>query len=147
MLIKNDVPSKIYLLVFRSCYDLISHQLNAVQARNELGFVFKKKLDRGSIRSSPRYGLSTPYRSSIRNSAKLFHQVLAFGLSCTELVYPKCWHFDNASKIDDVLTEHGGLLHVLPLAVCLSFFCGQVGGTILNLSYYLTFFVGPLFHA
>ena len=27
--------------------------------------------------------------------------------------------FDNdaTSKIDDVLTEHGGLLHVLPLAV------------------------------
>ena len=69
------------------------------------------KLDRGSIRSSPRDGLSTPYRS-------------AFGSSCTEFVYPECWHFDNdaTSKIDDVLTEHGGLLHVLPLAVQLSFF-------------------------
>ena len=33
-------------------------------------------------------------------------------------------HFDNdaTSKIDDVLTEHGGLLHVLPLAG------GVVGG-------------------
>ena len=49
----------------------------------------------------------------------------AFGPSCTEFVYPKCWHFDNyaTSKIDDVLNEHGGLLHVLPLAVHLTFFC------------------------
>ena len=33
---------------------------------------------------------------------------------------------DNGStiNIDDVLTEHGGLLHVLPLAVHLSFFAG-----------------------
>ena len=53
-----------------------------------------------------------------------------FGPSCTEFVYPERWHFDNdaTSKIDDVLTEHGGLLHVLPLAVHL------VGDTILNLS-------------
>ena len=48
---------------------------------------------------------------------------------------------------DDVLTEHGGLLHVLPLAVHLRFFAGQVGGTTLNLSYYLRFIVGPLLHA
>ena len=34
-------------------------------------------------------------------------------------------HFDNdaTSKIDDVLTENGGLLHVLPLAVHLIFLC------------------------
>ena len=34
------------------------------------------------------------------------------------------WHFDDcaSSKIDDVLTEDGGLLHVLPLAVHLKFF-------------------------
>ena len=33
------------------------------------------------------------------------------------------WHFDNGapSKIDDVLAEVGGLLHVLPLAVHLNF--------------------------
>ena len=32
------------------------------------------------------------------------------------------WHFDNgaSSKIDDVLAEDGGLLHVLPLAVHLN---------------------------
>ena len=50
--------------------------------------------------------------------------------SSTEFVYLECWHFDNdaTSKIDDVLTEHGGLLHVIPLAVHLSFFAGQVGG-------------------
>ena len=28
---------------------------------------------------------------------------------------------DTTSKVDDVLTEHGGLLHVLPLAVHLRF--------------------------
>ena len=33
---------------------------------------------------------------------------------------------DATSKIDDVLTEHGGLLHVLPIAVHLRFFAGQV---------------------
>ena len=34
------------------------------------------------------------------------------------------WHFEKgaSSKIDDVLTEDGGLLHVLPLAVHLNFF-------------------------
>ena len=39
------------------------------------------------------------------------------------------WHFDNGalSKIDDVLTEDGGLLHVLPLAVHQIFFDGQIG--------------------
>ena len=46
------------------------------------------------------------------------------------------------SKIDDALTEYGGLRHVLPLAPP-----GQVGGTILNLSYSLTFYVGPFLHA
>ena len=34
------------------------------------------RLDWGSIRSSLRYGLSTPYRLTIRNSARLFHIVL-----------------------------------------------------------------------
>ena len=60
------------------------------------------------------------------------------------------WHFENSasSKIEDVLTEDGGLLHVLTLAVHLNFFFdGQVGGTILDHSYFLNFFVGPLLHA
>ena len=51
------------------------------------------------------------------------------------------------SKIDNVLTEHGGLLDVLPLAVHLIFFAGQVGGTILRCSYSLSFVVRPLLHA
>ena len=34
------------------------------------------QLDRESIRSSPRYGLSTPYRLTIRNSDRLFHHIL-----------------------------------------------------------------------
>ena len=52
------------------------------------------------------------------------HERLAFGPSCTEFFYPEYWHFDDdaTSKIDDVLTEHGGLLHVLPLAVHPEFF-------------------------
>ena len=57
--------------------------------------------------------------------------------------------FDNGatSKIDDVLSEHGGLLHVLPLAVHLNFFDGQVGGNILSKFYSLGFVVGPLLQA
>ena len=97
------------------------------------------KLDRGSIRSSPRYGLSTPYRLTIRNSARLFHHVLFNMGDLSEFVYPECWYFDNGatSKIDDVLTEHGGLLHVLSLTVQRKFFNGQVGGTIQKLSFTL----------
>ena len=58
------------------------------------------------------------------------------------------WHFENgaSSKIDDDLAEDGGLLHVLPLTVHLKFY-RQVGWTILDHSYFLNFFVGPLFHA
>ena len=58
--------------------------------------------------------------------------------------------FDNGatSKIDDVLSEYGGLLHVLPLAVHLNFFFDrQVGGNILSKFYSLGFVVGPLLHA
>ena len=45
----------------------------------------------------------------------LFHHVLVY---MGEFVYPGCWHFDNSaiSKFNDVLLEHGGLPHVLPLA-------------------------------
>ena len=52
------------------------------------------------------------------------------------------------SCFDDVLAEDGEQLHVLPLTVHLNFFCDrQVGLTILDHSYFLTFFVGPLLHA
>ena len=67
----------------------------------------------------------------LRIRVGLFHHVLVYmgdgrptvGPSCTEFVYPGCWHFDNGaiSKFDDVLLEHGGLPHVLPLAVHLKF--------------------------
>ena len=63
---------------------------------------------------------------------------LHFVLSaCTEFVYYGCCHFDNGatSKIDDNLTEHGELLHVLPLAVQLNFFDKQVVGTILAIKF------------
>ena len=47
-----------------------------------------------------------------------------FSPSFTEFVYSGCWHFDKGatSKFDDVLLEHDGLPHVLPLAVHLKFF-------------------------
>ena len=48
---------------------------------------------------------------------------------------------------NNVLAEDGGLLQVLPLTVHLIFFDRQLGGTILKLSYFLNFFVGPLLHA
>ena len=42
---------------------------------------------RGSIRLSPRYGLSTPYRLTIRKSARLFHHVL-FNMGDLHLFLP-----------------------------------------------------------
>ena len=36
----------------------------------------------------------------------------------------------ETSKIDDVLTEHGGLLHVLPPAAHLNFFLMDKKGTV-----------------
>ena len=49
------------------------------------------------------------------------HGRTAFGPSCTVF---GCWRFDNGatSKFDDVLLVHGGLHHVIPLAVHLHFF-------------------------
>ena len=68
----------------------------------------------------------------------LFHHLLVY-MGDLHLVYPtlnlSILDFDNGatSKFDDVLLEHGGLLHVLPLAVHLNFFlAGQVEGTILR---------------
>ena len=59
--------------------------------------IYKSQLDWESIRSSPRDGFRDGWGG---------------------------WHFDNGalSKIDDVLIEDGGLLHVLPLTVHLNFF-------------------------
>ena len=48
---------------------------------------FNRELDQGSIRSSPSYGLSTPYRLTFRNSARLFHHVL-FNMGDLHLVLP-----------------------------------------------------------
>ena len=45
------------------------------------------KLDRGSIMSRPRYGLSTPYRLTIRNSAGLFYHLL-FNMGALHLGLP-----------------------------------------------------------
>ena len=61
----------------------------------------------------------------------LVHHALVF-MGDRQLFHPElnlstldtgCWHFDNGdiSKFDDVLLEHGGLPHVLPIAVHLKF--------------------------
>ena len=104
--------------------------MNAVKHIKQLVSRNKRKLDRGLKRSSPMYGLSTPYSYPVP-PCFFQHGRPAFGPSCIEFVYPECWHFDNdaTSKIDDVLTEHGGLLHVLPLAVHPEFFLlDKLGG-------------------
>ena len=46
------------------------------------------------------------------------------GLLAPKISGSSPWHFENgaSSKIDDVLAEDGGLLHVLALAVHLNFF-------------------------
>ena len=51
------------------------------------------------------------------------------------------------SVFDNVLLEHGGLPHVLPLAVHLFFLPEQVEGVILNHFYSLSFLVRGLLHA
>ena len=58
--------------------------------------------------------------------------------------YSLDWHFYNSPNrnIDDVLLEHVGLPHVLPLTVHLRFFLPDK-----YLSYSLSFVVGPLLHA
>ena len=85
---------------------------------------FKYLLDLGSIRSSPRDGLRTPYRLTKEQCLTVppcpyLHGRTAFGPSCTVFVYPGCWYIDNGAKrkFDDVLLEHSGLPHVLLLAV------------------------------
>ena len=50
-------------------------------------YTFRPPLDQGLIRLSPRYGLSTPYRLTIRNSARLFHNVLC-NMGDLHLVFP-----------------------------------------------------------
>ena len=50
------------------------------------------------------------------------------------------------SKFDDALLEHGGLPHVLPLAVNL-ILAEQVEGTILSKFYSFGLAEGPLLHA
>ena len=49
--------------------------------------------------------------------------------------------------LDNVLLEHDGLAHFLPLAVHLIFLPKQVEGVILSLFYSLSFLVRGLLHA
>ena len=61
--------------------------------------------------SSPRDGLSTPYRQTKEQCETVppcpcLHGRPTFGPSCTEFVYPGCWDFDNGatSKFDANMT-------------------------------------------
>ena len=71
-------------------------------------------------------GLSTPYRLLKGQCTAVIDigDISTFGPSCTEFFDLLCWDFDSGAicKIDDVLIKHGGLPHVLPLAVHLIFF-------------------------
>ena len=147
---------------------------------NRISFRKIRKLDWGSIRSSPRYCWSTPYRLTIRNSARLFHHV-HFNMGDLHLVLPTL----NLSTLDTgilIIVQQvtcnllkwrkivvSGLLTITNwwnkkdwwcshwtrwTTPCPSscyppeiFFAGHVGGTILNLSYSLTCYVGPFLHA
>ena len=64
-------------------------------------------------------------KNNVEQSSTVPYSQSTVGPSCTEFVHPGCWHFDNGaiSKFDNVLLEHGGLPHVLPLAVHLRLFC------------------------
>ena len=76
------------------------------------------RLDRGSIRSSPRYGLSTPYR----------------------LTKEQCWTVPPCSYLHGVRPALGPSSRCPPKF----FFDEQVGGTLLSKFYSLGFVVGPL---
>ena len=115
---------------------------------------FKKILDRGSIRSSPRYGLSTPYRLTIRNSARLFHHVL-LNMGDLHLVLPAL----NLSTLNAgilIMMQQVRLMMFSLYMVDYSmsflslsnkdFFAGQVGWIIVGHSYSLSIVVGPLLH-
>ena len=102
------------------------------------------KLDWESIRSSPRDGLNMSFPSL---STAFFFGQTSRGDHSGPFLFSDLFCGTPPSCFDDVPAEDGELLHVLPLAVHLIFFDGQVGGTILDHSYFLNFFVGPLLHA
>ena len=82
--------------------------------------ILRNQLDRGSIRSSSRFCLSTPYRLTIWNSASLLHHVL-FNMGDLHFVLPalnlSSPNADNDAKsfIDDVFIEHGEVKTFFPL--------------------------------
>ena len=115
----------------------------------------KDKLDRGLIRSSLRYGLSTHYRLTIRNSARLFHHVI-FNMGVLHVVLPAL----NLSTLNAGILIMMQQLRLMMFSLntvdysmsflllsTQNFFCWTSGGTTLNLSYSLRFIVGPLLHA
>ena len=93
-------------------------------------------IDQGQIRSSPRYGLSTPYRLTMEQCWMVppIHHVLVYmgdlHLFLPEFVYPGCCYFVNGAIIfiNDVLTEHGGLPYIYHLADSLIFYVGKWRG-------------------
>ena len=73
-------------------------------------------------KNNPLFGYSLTIKGNFFVGHRV-HGSPSFSPSFNELVYPGCWQFDNGapSKFDDVLLQHGGLQHVLPLAVHLNF--------------------------
>ena len=69
--------------------------------------------------------IGSPSPPPKKKTCSYLHGRPVIGPSCTEILYSGCCHFDNGatSKNDDVLTEHGGLLFVLLIAVHLIFSC------------------------
>ena len=114
--------------------------------------VLSFKLDRGSIRSSQRFGLSTPYRLTFRNRTRLFHHDL-FNMGDKHLVLPALNLSTLNAGILIMMQQVRLMMNMVDYSMSFlllstrDFFPGQVGGTTLNLSYSLRFIVGPFLHA
>ena len=93
---------------------------------------------RGSIRLSPRYGLSTPYRLTIRKSARLFHHVL-FNMGDLHLFHLELNLSTLNAGILIMLQQVRLMMFSLNMveAVHLSFFAGQVGGIFPTLWFFM----------
>ena len=113
---------------------------------NQIPLCSKTQLDWGSKRSSPRDGLSTPYRLTIRNSARLFLIVL-FNMGDLHLVLPALSLSTLNAGI--LIKMHQVRLMMFSLNMVdysmsffllfqLNFFYRQVGGTIVRHSYSLS---------
>ena len=111
------------------------------------------ELDRGSKRSSPRYGLSTPYSLTIRNSARLFHHIL-FNMGDLHVVLPALKLSNMNAGILIKMQQVRLMMFSLDtvdysmsflLLSTQNFFCWTSGGD--HSEPFLLFIVRPLLHA